>query len=289
MRRPRVRRHEHQRALRDVADDGDGRSSATSRTCSAGWSAIRPSPNTTWRYTLDADRPAARDARQWMQLGTGPSGLTVAIGRMPDKEERIVAQPHDAVPRLDARQPRDDQAARRGVMMRTATTVEFGTRLARDGGLRHRSRTARSRRVLGGRGVGSRRRRRRSGISPRAPSGCCSGRASCRSVRDRRSRRDGGDDAAAPVRGHGSCSDSGSSGPQVLEGLHGLSFDRPLTRMRETIEIVRAASPARRSTSTGRFTRSRLPARVRCGWRPTRSPSRSTSPSLSPRMLRADR
>ena len=34
----------------------------------------------------------------------------------------------------------------------------------------------------------------------------------------------------------------GSSGPQVLEGLHGMSFDRPLTRMRETIEIVHAAS-----------------------------------------------
>ncbi len=33
----------------------------------------------------------------------------------------------------------------------------------------------------------------------------------------------------------------GSSGPQVLEGLHGVAFDRPLTRMRETIEIVRAA------------------------------------------------
>jgi F420-dependent oxidoreductase-like protein len=34
----------------------------------------------------------------------------------------------------------------------------------------------------------------------------------------------------------------GSSGPQVLEGLHGIAFDRPLTRMRETIEIIRAAS-----------------------------------------------
>ena len=33
----------------------------------------------------------------------------------------------------------------------------------------------------------------------------------------------------------------GNSGPQVMEGLHGLSFDRPLTRMRETVEIVRKA------------------------------------------------
>ncbi len=33
----------------------------------------------------------------------------------------------------------------------------------------------------------------------------------------------------------------GNSGPQVVEGLHGQPFDRPLTRMRETIDIVRMA------------------------------------------------
>jgi F420-dependent oxidoreductase-like protein len=33
----------------------------------------------------------------------------------------------------------------------------------------------------------------------------------------------------------------GSSGPQVMEGLHGIRFAKPLTRMRETIEIVRSA------------------------------------------------
>ena len=31
----------------------------------------------------------------------------------------------------------------------------------------------------------------------------------------------------------------GASGPQVIEGLHGVSFQRPLTRLRETVEIVR--------------------------------------------------
>jgi len=31
----------------------------------------------------------------------------------------------------------------------------------------------------------------------------------------------------------------GASGPQVIEGLHGVSFSRPLARMRETVEIVR--------------------------------------------------
>jgi F420-dependent oxidoreductase-like protein len=33
----------------------------------------------------------------------------------------------------------------------------------------------------------------------------------------------------------------GVSGPQVIEGWHGIRFDRPLTRMRETVEIVRRA------------------------------------------------
>ena len=31
----------------------------------------------------------------------------------------------------------------------------------------------------------------------------------------------------------------GASGPQVIEGLHGVSFSRPLARIRETVEIVR--------------------------------------------------
>ena len=35
----------------------------------------------------------------------------------------------------------------------------------------------------------------------------------------------------------------GVSGPQVVEGLHGVPFERPLGRMRETIEIVRLAFP----------------------------------------------
>jgi alkanesulfonate monooxygenase SsuD/methylene tetrahydromethanopterin reductase-like flavin-dependent oxidoreductase (luciferase family) len=31
----------------------------------------------------------------------------------------------------------------------------------------------------------------------------------------------------------------GASGPQVVEGLHGVSFSRPLSRIRETVDIVR--------------------------------------------------
>ena len=33
----------------------------------------------------------------------------------------------------------------------------------------------------------------------------------------------------------------GPSGPQVVEGLHGVPFDRPLARTRETVEIIRQA------------------------------------------------
>src|SRR6202011_6067505 len=32
----------------------------------------------------------------------------------------------------------------------------------------------------------------------------------------------------------------GASGPQVLEGLHGIPFAHPLARMRETVQIVRS-------------------------------------------------
>lgn len=33
----------------------------------------------------------------------------------------------------------------------------------------------------------------------------------------------------------------GASGPQVIEGLHGVPFGKPLSRMRETVEIIRQA------------------------------------------------
>ncbi len=43
----------------------------------------------------------------------------------------------------------------------------------------------------------------------------------------------------------------GSSGPQVLEGLHGVPFAKPLSRMRETIEIVRAAATGEKIAAHG--------------------------------------
>lgn len=44
----------------------------------------------------------------------------------------------------------------------------------------------------------------------------------------------------------------GASGPQVVEGLHGVAFDRPVTRMRETIEIVRQAFAGEKLAYRGR-------------------------------------
>lgn len=44
----------------------------------------------TWGFDLDPVDGGTR-VRQWARLGPGPSGLTPAIERWPDKEERIVA------------------------------------------------------------------------------------------------------------------------------------------------------------------------------------------------------
>ncbi|WP_392842171.1 LLM class flavin-dependent oxidoreductase [Streptomyces sp. LN500] len=44
----------------------------------------------------------------------------------------------------------------------------------------------------------------------------------------------------------------GSSGPQVIEGLHGVPFTRPLSRMRETVEIVRKAMAGEKLSHDGR-------------------------------------
>jgi F420-dependent oxidoreductase-like protein len=43
----------------------------------------------------------------------------------------------------------------------------------------------------------------------------------------------------------------GTSGPQVMEGWHGISFETPVTRMREIVEIVRLALSGERVTYQG--------------------------------------
>jgi F420-dependent oxidoreductase-like protein len=44
----------------------------------------------------------------------------------------------------------------------------------------------------------------------------------------------------------------GASGPQVIEGLHGVPFGRPVARMRETVEIVRLAATGEKIAFAGR-------------------------------------
>jgi F420-dependent oxidoreductase-like protein len=45
----------------------------------------------------------------------------------------------------------------------------------------------------------------------------------------------------------------GASGPQVIEGWHGVSYDAPVGRMRETIEICRAVWRRERLTYDGKY------------------------------------
>jgi Polyketide cyclase / dehydrase and lipid transport len=55
-----------------------------------GWAVGDPeNPSARWRFTLT---PAGSGTRltQWAQLGPGPSGISDAIERMPDKEHRIL-------------------------------------------------------------------------------------------------------------------------------------------------------------------------------------------------------
>lgn len=51
----------------------------------------------------------------------------------------------------------------------------------------------------------------------------------------------------------------GASGPGVLEGLHGVPFDKPLARMRETVDIVRQAFAGGKINYSGERFRIPLP------------------------------
>lgn len=47
----------------------------------------------------------------------------------------------------------------------------------------------------------------------------------------------------------------GSSGPQVIEGLHGVPFAHPLGRIRETLEVVRSVFAGEKVAHDGRHVR----------------------------------
>ena len=55
-----------------------------------GWAvADARDPSALWRFTLQA-KDGGTELTQWMQLGPGRSGLSFAIDRMPEKEQKIV-------------------------------------------------------------------------------------------------------------------------------------------------------------------------------------------------------
>jgi len=80
----------------------------------------------------------------------------------------------------------------------------------------------------------------------------------------------------------------GASGPQVIEGLHGVPFARPLVRMRETVEIVRRVFEGGKISYQGSEFRIPLPGESV----PMRLSTRAQHPipvylaTLSPAMLR---
>jgi uncharacterized protein YndB with AHSA1/START domain len=51
----------------------------------------RDEPSASWWFELDEERGGTR-LRQGVRLGPAPSGLSIAIAAMPDKEEKIVAR-----------------------------------------------------------------------------------------------------------------------------------------------------------------------------------------------------
>src|ERR1041385_2408304 len=81
----------------------------------------------------------------------------------------------------------------------------------------------------------------------------------------------------------------GPSGPQVIEGLHGVPFARPLARTRETVEIVRRVLDGGKISYTGTEFRIRVPGgeavRMRLSTRP-RHPIPICLATLSPAMRR---
>ncbi|RHW23894.1 LLM class flavin-dependent oxidoreductase [Nocardioides immobilis] len=80
----------------------------------------------------------------------------------------------------------------------------------------------------------------------------------------------------------------GASGPQVIEGLHGIPHARPLTRMRETVEVVRSAFTGEKISYSGSVYQIPLPDGE---GKPMRLSARAEHPipiylaTLSPKML----
>ena len=81
----------------------------------------------------------------------------------------------------------------------------------------------------------------------------------------------------------------GASGPQVIEGLHGVSFRRPLSRVRETVDIVRQVFAGGKISYSGKEFQIPLPGGEAVPMRLSTQPQHAIPiylASLSPAMLR---
>jgi F420-dependent oxidoreductase-like protein len=81
----------------------------------------------------------------------------------------------------------------------------------------------------------------------------------------------------------------GASGPQVIEGLHGVPFGRPRTRLRETVEVVRLALAGEKVVYAGETVTIPLPGGEGRPMRLSGAPCPDVPiylATLSPRMLR---
>lgn len=57
-----------------------------------GWVVEDPAnPAAAWRFTLEPAGDGATQLTQWVRLGPGPSGLTAALERMPDREHDVIS------------------------------------------------------------------------------------------------------------------------------------------------------------------------------------------------------
>ncbi|AYF76696.1 SRPBCC family protein [Nocardia yunnanensis] len=81
------------------------------------WAVSDPeTPSATWRFTLE-DSEGGTLLRQWVRMGPGRSGLSIAIEAMPDKEQKIVFV-----------RMREFENAMRGVVAEIKRRAEAGAR-----------------------------------------------------------------------------------------------------------------------------------------------------------------
>ena len=230
----------------------------SNRTEHSAWDVSDPDqPSSSWWYELDEEAGGVR-LTHGARMGPAPSGLSIAINAMPDKEERIIARRLEEFEANMQRDPRWHQRARGGIGVSLRIGVwatpfsPHGVAFAREAerigvsslwvpevwgydaltGLAHLA--AQTTTIGLGTFVVQ--------LGSRSPALLATSALSLQSL------------------SHGRFHlGVGVSGPQVMEGWHGVRFRRPVQATRETIEIIRTVTRARCSSTTARSTRCPCP------------------------------